>query len=393
MGSQTTIAAIRTTPVNVPLEAPYHARAGLFSGFSKTIVEVESAEGAIGIGEAPSSSLATFIDEHIAPRLIGVDPYDLAACEARCLPPIQMYQNTDASPMVMAFGGVEMALWDLMGKLENRSVASLLGGRVRDSVAFTEYFAMREPSGSHPGEQTPLEVARYCGRVAQDHGATAFEGKVGVRDLSTEVAMVREVRNAIGPDAILRLDANMAWTTTTAREALRRFEAFNLSSFEEPVRTHVELARLRSSTGVSFSTHNPNLREAVQLGVPDAFVINLTSLGGIRRTVAFIAACEEMRIDVWFYSDPGVATAAYLQVAAAVPWISHPSQTLGRWLPEDIIVGGPFIPVGGVVTVPDGPGLGVALDPQAVRRANERYRNEGTYDDYLDPVTRTRFSH
>lgn len=379
--------------MNVPLEAPYKARAGLFSGFSKTIIEVESSDGVVGIGEAPNALLAHFIDEYIAPRLIGVDPHDLAACEERCLPPIQMYQNTDASPIVMAFGGVEMALWDLMGKLAGRSVASLLGGRVRDEVTFTEYFAMREAVGGRGGEQTPLEVARYCASLAEDHGATGFEGKVGVRDLATEVAMVREVRNAVGPDALLRLDANMAWTTTTAREALRRFEAFDLSSFEEPVRTHLELSRLRSSTGVSFSSHNPNLREAVLLGVPDAFVINLTSLGGIRRTVAFIAACEELRVDVWFYSDPGVATAAYLQVAAAIPWIAQPSQTLGRWLAEDVIEGGPFIPSGGSIRVPDGPGLGVALDRRALARCNERFRNEGPYDDYLDPVTRTRYTH
>jgi glucarate dehydratase len=304
-----------------------------------------------------------------------------------------MYQNTDASPVVMAFGGVEMALWDLVGKLEGRSIASLLGGRVRDEIAFTEYFAMRESSGKRGGEQTPLEVARYCAGLAQDRGATAFEGKVGVRDLATEVAMVREVRNAVGPDAVLRLDANMAWTTTTARDALHRFEAFDLSSFEEPVRTHVELARLRSSTSVSFSTHNPNLREAVLLGVPDAFVINLTSLGGIRRTAAFIAACEEMRIDVWFYSDPGVATAAYLQVAAAMPWLSHPSQTLGRWLADDVISEGPLVPENGTIPVPDGPGLGVHLDPAAVRRCNERFANEGPYDDYLDPLVRTSYTH
>lgn len=347
----------------------------------------------MGIGEAPSASLATFIDENIAPRLLGVSPYDLASCERRCLPPVQMYQNTEASPTVLAYGGVEMALWDLVGRLEGRSVASLLGGRFRDAIPFTEYFAMREPFNGRGGEQTPLDVARYCGRLVQEYGSTAFEGKVGVRDLPTEVAMVREVRSAIGPDALLRLDANMAWTTTTAREALRRFEAFNLSSFEEPVRSHLELARLRASTSVAFSSHNPNLREAVTLGVPDAFVINLTALGGIRRTVAFIAACEELRIDVWFYSDPGVATAAYLQVAAALPWISKPSQTLGRWLTDDVIEEGPLVPDRGTIQVPDKPGLGVDLNPEALQRCHERFRDDGPFDDYLEPVTRMAYSH
>jgi glucarate dehydratase len=238
---EATIAEIKTTPVNVPLEAPYRAAAGIFSGFSKTIVEVRSSDGVVGIGEAPNASLATFIDENIAPRLVGISPYDLASCEQRCLPPVQMYQNTEAVPIVLAYGGVEMALWDLVGRLEGRSIASLLGGRFRDAIPFTEYFAMREGVNGRGGEQTPLDVARYCGRLVEEYGSTAFEGKVGVRDLATEVAMVREVRSAVGPDALLRLDANMALSTTTAREALRRFEAFNLSSFEEPVRSHLEL--------------------------------------------------------------------------------------------------------------------------------------------------------
>jgi glucarate dehydratase len=135
------------------------------------------------------------------------------------------------------------------------------------------------------------------------------------------------------------------------------------------------------------------LREAVTLGVPDAFVINLTALGGIRRTVALIAACEELRIDVWFYSDPGVATAAYLQVAAALPWVSKPSQTLGRWLLDDVIDEGPLIPDKGIIQVPHGPGLGVNLNREALERCRQRYLDNGPFDDYLAPLTRMAYAH
>ncbi len=393
MGRGTTVVEVKATPVNVPLEAPYQARMGLFSGFSKTIVEVRSSDGVVGLGEAPNPSLARLIDEAITPRLIGQDPYDLAACERKCLPPVQGYQNTDDVAIVLAYAGVEMALWDLVGKTEGRSIASLLGGQVRTEVAFSEYFAMRERVDGRGGEQTPAEAARYCARVAQEDGSTVFEGKVGVRDLATEVAMVREVRAALGPDAVLRLDANMAWSMTTAREALRKFEPFNISSFEEPVRSHLEMARLRSSSTMAFSSHDPNLREAVVLGAPDAFVINLAALGGIRRTVAFVAACAELRVDVWFYSDPGIATAAYLQVSAAMDWLSQPHQTLGRWLVDDVIAEGPLVPSGGVIRVPDGPGLGVTLDEKSFKRCNQRFIDEGPYDSYLDPIQNVGYVH
>jgi glucarate dehydratase len=366
----------------------------VFAGFSKTVVEVESDDGAIGIGEAPNPFAAGVIDSRITPKLIGADPYDLADCERRCVPPIETYKNTDDNAVVLAYGGVEMALWDLIGKLEDRSLAELLGGRVRNSIPFTEYFAFRLAANGIAGESTPKEIGAYCARMVEEHGAQRFEGKAGVHDIGTEVAMVREIRAAIGDDPLIRLDANMAWSTTTAREALRRFEEYNVGSFEEPVRTLHELALLRQSTSISFSSHEPSLTAAVRLGVPDAFVINLTQLGGIRRTVRFIAACEEFGVDVWFYSEPGISTAAHLQVSAAIDWLNQASQTLARWQPDDVIEGGPFRPEGGALAVPDGPGLGVELDRQALGRAHRRFRDEGPYDQYADPSARPgRFVH
>ena len=132
--------------------------------------------------------------------------------------------------------------------------------------------------------------------------------------------------------------------------------------------------------------HEPSVGLAATLGVPDAFCINLCALGGIRRTLQMVAACAELGIDVWFYSpDAGVMNAAYLQVAAATPWISQPSQTLLRWHTDDVIVGGPMRPENGLLPVPDGPGLGVKLDREAVRRCHQRFLDDGAYDHYGDP--------
>src|SRR5574341_1264261 len=94
------------------------------------------------------------------------------------------------------------------GDIDRFKADVLLGGPVRRELGFSEYSALRVPSATEPGETTPLEVARYCARMRQEHGSTLFEGKVGVLDLDPEDEMVREVRAAIGPDATLRLDAN-----------------------------------------------------------------------------------------------------------------------------------------------------------------------------------------
>jgi glucarate dehydratase len=213
------------------------------------------------------------------------------------------------------------------------------------------------------------------------HGARALEGKVGARDLETDLAMVREIRAAVGDAMPIRLDANMAWTTTQARLALRRFEEFNVLSIEEPVETLEEMARIRSTTTIGFSTHVANLKDAVRLGVPDAFVIQFGMFGGIRRTLSFMAACEEFGVNVWFKSpDAGVATAAQIHLSVAVESLSEPSQTLLRWHADEVIAEGPFVPKDGEVAPTDAPGLGVTLDPVALARCADRYARDGSLD-------------
>ena len=383
------IKEVRATPVNIPLEAPFLWSPGAYPGFSKVIIEVETEDGVLGIGEAPSPSAVSIIEDELAPALVGADPVDLADCERRCLSPIRA-KNVEDLGAVRAYGGIEMALWDVRGHIEERSIASLLGGGVRNTARFSEYFAFRLESNGRGGEDTPQAVAQYCARMVEEHGACFFEGKVGAKDTKTDLAMVRAVREAIGEDTPLRVDVNMGWSLTTARDMLRRLESLNVRSVEEPVRTAFELAKLRPATSIGLSSHDTNLAQAVALGVPDAIVINLTSLGGIRRSLSFIAACEELGIEVWFYSpDTGVANAAYLQVVAAVDWVSEPSQTLLRWHLDDVIAEGPFRPKEGALDVPLGPGLGVNLDRQALTRCHQRFVEEGPYDHYQNPTQHT----
>ncbi|MEI7761554.1 MAG: hypothetical protein WCJ67_12485 [Thermoleophilia bacterium] len=84
--SDLTITTVRATPVNIPLEAPYRWSAGVFPGFTRTIIEIEASNGAVGIGEAGSYHAARLIEEGLGPALVGASPYNLGACENRCLP-------------------------------------------------------------------------------------------------------------------------------------------------------------------------------------------------------------------------------------------------------------------------------------------------------------------
>ncbi len=363
--------------VNLPLVTGYRWASGVYFGATKGIVEIHTDQGLTGLGEVATLENAASVEHEFAPRLRGADPFNIDDCQRRCLPEIRTLHNTHDAGLVKAFGGVELALWDLKGKALNLPIYALLGGPVRREIGLSEYFALRVPSASEPGEATPLEVARYCARMREAYGSTLFEGKVGVVDLDTEIEMVREVRAAIGPDATLRLDANYGWPLNTARKALARLEPYDIANIEDPAATFFDMAKLRQHSPIPFSSHLPDLRLAVELGVPDTFVVNVTALGGLRETMKFIAACEVMGVGFWFYSgESAVGTAAYMQLAAAIPYLSQPGQSLLRWYADDLVAE-PFQPRANRLPIPDGPGLGVPLDPRALERCRRRFERDG----------------
>lgn len=371
--------------VNLPLTTGYRWASGVYFGATKGIVEVHTDEGIIGWGEVPTVEQADIIANEFTPRLRGVDPSNIDDCARRCLPEIRTLLNTHDSGLVKAFGGLELALWDIKGKSLNLPVYALFGGPVRQEIGFSEYFALRVPNGTEPGDSTPLEVARYCARMREQHGSTIFEGKVGVLDLDTEIVMVKEVRAAIGPDATLRLDANNSWPLNTARRALARLEPFDIANIEDPTLTYHDMAKLRQHSAIPFSSHLPNLRLAVELGVPDTFVLNVMTLGGLRETMKFISACELMGVGFWFYSgETAVGTAAYMQLAASIPYLSQPGQSLFRWYADDVTAK-LIQPHANRVSIPDGPGLGVTIDPKALARCKERYEREGVISQLGEP--------
>lgn len=371
--------------VNLPLVTGYRWASGVYLGATKGIVEVRTDEGIVGWGEVPTVEQADIVATDFAPRLKGVDPSNIDDCCRRCLPEIRTLLNTHDSGLVKAFGGLEMALWDIKGKALNLPVYSLFGGPVRREIGFSEYFALLLPSATHPGASTPLEVARYCAQMREQHGSKIFEGKVGVLDLDTEIEMVKEVRAAIGPDATLRLDANNSWPLHMARKALARLEPYDIANIEDPTLTFHDMAKLRQHSAIPFSSHLPNLRLAVELGVPDTFVLNVMTLGGLRETMKFISACEMMGIGFWFYSgETAVGTAAYMQLAASIPYLSQPGQSLFRWYADDV-VSELIQPHENVVPIPDAPGLGVTVDAQALKRCEERYARDGVISQLGEP--------
>jgi glucarate dehydratase len=375
------IARVEAWPVNVPLAAPYEMAPGWVAGIHRTIVRVTTEDGVVGLGEAAAPEDAPVLTGEVGQRLVGRDGDELLTeLGRRERPPVE--HRSDAKVLIRdPLAGVEIALWDIAAREAGSPLYELLGGACRTEVAFSEYFAYREGR-----ERSPAELAAYCARMVEEHDSPVFEGKVAVRPLDDDVRLVREIRGAIGSGRDLRLDANMGWRLETARRAASALEPLEISNLEEPVGSFAELAELRQTTVIPFSAHTPDVRLAGELGVPDTLVIGLGPAGGIAGTRRFIAGCEQAGVGFWFYSgDLGIATAAYLHIAAATPYLDRPSQSLLRWTTADVIEGGPFSPERGVLPVPTGPGLGVGLDERALARCVERYAREGSYDFYSGP--------
>lgn len=380
------ITAIRATPVNIPLEAPYLWSFGSLAGFSKTIVEVETDDGIVGLGEGPSPANATLITSSFAPRLIGRDPIDIAGAERLCLPSWRGVSTSIDFASIRAFGAIEMALWDIRGKAWGQPLYKLLGGAVRKDIPFTDYFGFREIAGTFGGESSPEAVVDYCLGLKEKHGTTFFEGKVSTQDTGPSIRMLELLREKLGPSAMLRIDSNMAYSLTEARRLARAIEPLDIRNWEDPVATPEELAQLRQHTAIPFSMHNVDVRRFAQLGVPDAICTDVNVHGGIGRTIRFIGACEQMGIDFWLYSgDSGIASAAYLHIAAATQWIREPSQSLFRMQPIDVIEEGPFRPRNNTVAVPEGLGLGVTLSKSGLAHCHKLFLAHGPYNKFHDP--------
>lgn len=380
------ITAIRATPVNIPLEAPYLWSYGSLAGFSKTIVEVETSDGLVGLGEGPSPANVATIEKTFAPRLIGRDPIDIQALEELCLPSWRgIYTDVDFAS-IRAFGAIEMALWDIRGKAWGRPLHDLFGGAHRRHVAFTDYFSFRESRDGRGGEATPEAVRDYVLSQQERFGATMFEGKLSTANPEPAIRTVELLREALGPAAVLRVDSNKAYSLTEARRIARRLEPLDIRCWEDPVATFEDMAKLREHTAIPFSVHTPNLRHAVALGVPDAFCTDVNVHGGIGRALRFIAACEQMGLDFWCYSgDSGIASAVYLHLAAAHVHIREPSQSLFHMQPFDVIAEGPFRPLHNLVEVPRGPGIGVTLDRDKLAFCHRLFVEQGPYDKFHDP--------
>ena len=369
------ITGLRATPVAVPFHEDELWAYGGRRGMVSVVLEVDTDEGLVGLGEAsayPSADIVLAVIRSIEPFVVGEDAFDIERIMKRINIVGTWHHVKATNPGIAA---VEMACWDLIGKAAGQPLVNLFGGRVRDRVEYF-YYLSRKPSA---------EIGADARRGVQAGFRTLYL-KVGSDDWRDDVARVEAVRDAAGPDALIRVDANEAWSSSTAIRILGEMESFDLELAEQPVsgRNLAEMAYVRSRISTPLLANEASWTRYDQLdvirhGAADVISVDNQMDGGLLNLKRSAGLCEVAGLPVLKHSlgELGVAMYAALHVMAATPNFLYANQGYASLLIDDIVDGaGPLPYIDGCLEVPTGPGIGVELDEERVARYAELYAKE-----------------
>ena len=357
------IADVRVILADIPVKRPHKMSFTTLEAVNFAFVRLETVDGLVGWGEAAclggptwseesSESVAVTIERYIAPWLVGRDATLIEALSR------EMAKRVQGNPFARA--AVEMALWDLNGRALGVPVHRLLGGRVRDRVPLSWSLAVESPEA---------EIAEAREKVARGH--RIFKIKTAAHPVAHDVDRVRRLREAVGPDVSLRVDANQGWDRATALQAIRALEPYHLDFVEQPVARWdgdgmAEIARAVTVPVMAdescCSTHDA--LAITRRGGVSILALKLTKSAGILNTMAIarIAEAAGMSCYVGCMIETSLGTAAYLQVALAAAPVTWGCELFGPLLLKGDVVRRPVQYADGAILALDGPGLGVEID-------------------------------
>ncbi|NUW43682.1 enolase C-terminal domain-like protein [Nonomuraea rhodomycinica] len=383
------IVDIRATTVAVPLEAPLrHSNGAHWGRFVRTLVEVETDEGFVGLGEmggGGESAEAAF--RALLPYLKGHDPFQLEALRFKIAnPTASLYNNR-----TQLLAAIEFACLDVIGQRLGVPVCDLLGGRVRDEVPFASYLFFRYAAEGHPEIRTPDQLVGHARDLKQAHGFTVHKLKGGVFPPDHELECYRALAEAFPGDR-LRYDPNAVLSLAEGLRFGKAIEHLDNDYLEDPVWGMEGLRAVREQVRVPLATNTvvvnfEQLASNVLRRAADVVLLDTTFWGGIRPCVKAAGVCETFQLGIAVHSsgELGVQLATMLHLGAVLPNLTYAADAHYHQLRDDVIEGGPLSYEGGAIAVPTAPGLGVRLDKDKVARYAELYRELGGYPYDRDP--------
>ena len=358
------ITSVTAHPVGLPFThggPPTGFGGKIWTTLDHLVVRVATDEGVVGYGEGFGFDVvpatAVLVERSVAPLLVGRDPSDLGSLMEGLRRTLHIYGRQGL--LTFALSGVDIALWDIAGKVAGEPVWRLLGGAGRGAVpAYASLLKYRDPAV-----------------VAAVAGQAVAEGYRRVKLHETGVAEVAAARHAVGRDVKLMLDVNCAWSVEEALAVGRQLAGLNLHWLEEPVWPPEDFGRLaavRAEIGIPIAagenlTTPADLERLTAAGAVDYVQPSVTKVGGLSefRRVAAVAAARGVPLAPHSpYFGPGLL--ATLHASAADPSVDA-VEVFYMKLEADLY-GGRLTPVDGRLEVPQGPGLGPDPDPEVLDR-------------------------
>ena len=383
---------IRATPVTVPLVSPLrHANGCHWGRFVRTIVEVETDDGRVGLGEmGGGGEAATAAIEGLKHYLVGRDPARLE--EMRFLianPTASLYNNR-----TQIAAALEFACLDVLGQAWNAPISEILGGRLREHVRFASYLFFRYPHPSNGSTEvrTVEQLVRDARKLKEQHGFTTHKLKGGVFPPGYELECYRALAEAFPGDSF-RFDPNGVWSAEQAIWFGQHIEDLHNDYLEDPVFGLHGLRRVRDKVRMPLATNTvvvnfEQLSANVLNTAVDVVLLDTTFWGGIRQCIRAATICDAFQLGVAVHSsgELGIQLATMLHLGAVLPNLTLAADAHYHHLKDDVIVGGKMAYVNGAIQVPTGPGLGVELDREKLAEYHELFLRLGGYPYDQDPL-------
>jgi L-alanine-DL-glutamate epimerase-like enolase superfamily enzyme len=333
---------------DVRLTAPLRPAGGAPVLRPLVLFTVEDDDGVVGYGEA--APLVEY-DGVSVERVLGA----LAAHMSEIQATVRWPSISDiwaacaaADPLPQALAAVDLAMWDLAGRRAGKPVAELLGVAEPESVAVNATIAA----------VAPADAAAEAAQAAA-LGFSCIKVKVGTPD---DRQRLQAIRNAVGPDLLLRVDANGAWTQLDAPERINALSRFDIELFEEPVHGPSAIQAVARAVPSAFLAVDETAGDAIGMlerRACDSVCLKIAASGGITGLIHEAQAARDLRYKVYIAStlDGPLGIAAALHTAAVV----KPDRHCGLATLDRFDRSNPLTAVGGHMHVPTGPGLGADL--------------------------------
>lgn len=344
------------------------------------LVRVVTDEGVTGVGEvSPMNARVThsLVEEALAPLLIGEDPADIERLWQRMYH--RPYKLGPMGAQLEAIAGVDIALWDIAGKVAGRPVYELLGGLYRKAP---EVYASSMQRGMTPKAEAERAVSfqEQGYRAYKIHSATPWMADDG-EDYTLDT--VREMRAAVGDDFDILVDVNNAYLPHTAIKIARKLEDYGVWHFEEPLATHDHsgYAALAAAVDIPIAAGEQEytkwqFRDLILQANLDILQPDVIKCGGITefRKIAALAETFSKPITV-HNTQPTIGTLAHLHLWASSPNCIYPQEYNIEPHPlrdDHPIWKEPILPKNGRMVPPTAPGLGVELDEDVIRELRDQ---------------------